>query len=267
MNSILFVIIGHKNNLRSSSLNNLTLEPDWNEKIHFVEPVILEKRTAPWLLDLYCWMHYGSRLTLGEWGSSLAHREAQNLAADLDSEWFFFMEDDAVIDSGFKNRISSLLAELNSIYLKFPAVQCFGKQETNLETQTLNGRQQLRAVPFHEISGGVGYLLHKSTLALCNKTSYLGHPIGKSDFPAWSHLATWWQVSNPFVYHDSTLESLVGDRIQASAPKGFGFKVGHALMRAALSLSPFIPIPRRARWELGQLFDHFRARFINRLKS
>ena len=267
MNSILLVIIGDKHNLRSSSLSKLTREPEWNGRIHFVKPVILEKRAVPWILDWYCRLHYGTRLTLGEWGSSLAHRKAQSLAANLESEWVFFMEDDAVIDSRFNNRIRSLSANLNSIDTTFAAIQCFGDREMTPPTQTVLYPQQLRAVPFHEISGGVGYLLHKSTLTLCNKVSYLGHPIGKSDFPAWSHLATWWQVSNPFVYHDETLESLVGDRMKASAPRGFGFKVGHALIRAALSLSPLVPIPRRASWELGQLFDRFRARFINRLKS
>lgn len=137
----------------------------------------------------------------------------------------------------------------------------------NISSQTFYEVESLRAVPFHEISGAVGYLLHRSTLALCDRVSYLGHPIGKSDFPAWGHLAKWRQVSTPFVYHDGSLESLVGDRIKASAPKGFGFKLSHALMRFALSLSPIIPIPDRARWELGQLVDRFGARFKTRMNS
>jgi hypothetical protein len=267
LNSILLVIIGDKLNLRSSSLGKLALESEWNEKMHFVDPVILDKPSAPWILDLYCWLHYGSRLTLGEWGSSLAHQKAQNLALDLEGEWVLFLEDDAVIDSDFKRRISLLLDDLNSINTELAAIQCFGDLEENPPSQAVYEVEKIRAVPFHEISGGVGYLLHRSTLALCNQISYFGHPIGKSDFPAWGHLANWWQVSRPLVHHDGTLVSLVGDRIRASAPRGLGFKFGHALIRVALSLIPILPIPRRSRWELGQLADRLGSSLRNDFKS
>jgi hypothetical protein len=228
-------------------------DPDLQKLIAFVDPVFLQRRTVPPVLDFYCSLHYGNQLTLGEWGCSLAHLAAQKFAAELGVEWALILEDDAELAPDFKESLINLLTSLSGSDHTYDAVQCFGPMGTSEIAVEVSKKIIVNPVPFYETKGAVGYVLHRSTLSLCQKNTYKGFPIGKADFPAWSHLVTWGKLQNPLITHQDGAASLVGDRVKASVPRGLSFKVGHALLRAALSVTPLFRIPRRIHWELGHL--------------
>jgi hypothetical protein len=230
-------------------------DPDLQQLVGFVDPVFLQRRAVPPVLDFYCSLHYGNQLTLGEWGCSLAHLAAQKFAAELGVEWALILEDDAELAPDFRESLNNLLSSLTSSDRTYDAVQCFGSMGTSEIAVEASKEINVFPLPFYEIKGSVGYVLHRSTLSLCQKNTYKGFPIGKADFPAWSHLVTWGKLQSPLFTHQDDAASLVGDRIKASVPRGIFFKFCHALLRAALSVIPLFQIPGRIHWELGHLMD------------
>ena len=259
MTSFAILIIGEKDTLRSLTLQALIEDSDFQKLVSFIDPVFLQYRTIPRILDFYCSLHYGNQLTLGEWGCSLAHLNAQNYAVELGVEWVLILEDDAELVPGFKESLNELLIILDDQGRTYDAIQCF-VETSGVDVSYSNGGA-LEPLSHHGVlqTGAVGYALHVSILDLCRKRAYKGFPIGKADFPAWSHLATWRQLQRPLVTHQAGAPSLVGERIKASASRGIFFKFGHALIRLVLSAIPFFQIPKRFQWELGH--------FSNRRKS
>ena len=240
-------IIGLKGQLRSKSLEEWASSVECPYRIEFVEPIYYTRVQVPRILELYTGLHYGNRLTDGEWGCSMAHLRAQILALSMSAEWAFFLEDDARLSNNFAEELRSLVTLLPLGERQPLGVQCFGSKSTSGPSHKPVSLEFLhRAPPI----GAVGYLLNRATLDLVTRSQHRGHSVGKADFPAWGHQVAWATANPTIVFHEENSVSLVGPRKLASRPRGALFKSAHALTRLLLSLVPLVKIRKRLAWEL-----------------
>jgi len=243
------LIIGKSGSLRSRSLQSWVENDSSGVEVNFVSPVILQNSVVPKMLDTYLSLHYGSRLTNGEWGCSIAHLTAQKQARLIGAEWSLFLEDDAEIGPNFTSSLFALLGLLPKVEDGACAVQCFGN---SVETMELEGGFQIIQLPTGEIPlGAVGYLMNYLGLEKATSSCYRGFPIGKADFPAWAVEVQWLSASPSLVSHSEASPSLVGQRISASRKRGPFFRIYHASVRLMLSVLPFPGVNRKLFWELG----------------
>jgi GR25 family glycosyltransferase involved in LPS biosynthesis len=245
-------IIGIKGRLRSKSLEEWSNSGESAQTITFVDPVSYSRGQVPRLLDIYTGLHYGNRLTEGEWGCSLAHLSAQTLALSRFSEWSLFLEDDALVSDNFTEELShveSLLPLGHRIPL---GVNCFGSRSQSGPTRNPSN---LRFIDGSRPIGAVGYFLNRASLELATRYQYRGHPVGKADFPAWAHQVAWATLSPAIIFHVDDQISLVGPRKLASRHRGILFKAVHVATRVLLFLIPVIQIRNRLAWELDFILN------------
>ena len=240
-------VIGVKGELRSPKLASWLGQNQDILDIRFVEPLRVYRRQIPLVLRLYSAMHYGAKLTDGEWGASMAHLRAQQLANHSGQDFVLFLEDDAVPPTCEKTEFLAVLQSTHSNSNQPIGFQFFGQKRTSTFSRSKS------EIPFYELSGAVAYMLNQRAISLSVQSSYKGFPAGKADFPPWSCMVTWAQLWEPNFSHCSSAESLVGERARASLPRTLGFKVLHGLTRVVLSLVPLVPIQGRLKWELSHL--------------
>jgi GR25 family glycosyltransferase involved in LPS biosynthesis len=257
-------IIGVKGHLRSRSLEQWSSSDEYVQKIHFVDPVSYTRKQVPRLLDLYTGLHYGNRLTDGEWGCSLAHLSAQTLALSTSSEWSLFLEDDARISDNFTEDLRKLVSLLPLSKEHPLGIHCFSSMSTSGLSRNPVNLEFSDALP---PLGAVGYFLNRASLELATRSHHRGHPVGKADYPAWSHQVAWAIADPAIVFHEEDQISLVGPRKLASRHRSTLFKMSHATMRVFLFFVPFIKIHNRLSWELDFILKRTKNVRLRILKS
>jgi hypothetical protein len=245
-------IIGIKGRLRSKSLGEWSDSGKSAQTITFVDPVSYSRGQVPRLLDMYTGLHYGNRLTDGEWGCSLAHLNAQTQALSKSSEWVLILEDDARVSDNFAEELR-ILVSLLPLGQDHPlGVNCFGSKSA---PRPLGNQVNLEFLHRSPPLGAVGYLLNQSALELATRSQYRDHPVGKADFPAWAHQVTWARARPAIVFHEEDQISFVGPRQLASRHRGILFKLVHAATRVLLFLLPVVNIRNRLSWEFDFILN------------
>jgi len=260
-------IVGVKGHLRSRSLEQWSSSDEYVQKIHFVDPVSYTRKQVPRLLDFYTGLHYGNRLTDGEWGCSMAHLRAQTLALSMSCEWALFLEDDARLSDHFTEDLRNLVSLL-PLSKKDPlGIHCFSSASKLGLSSNPVSLEFLDASP---PLGAVGYFLNLASLKLATRSQHRDHPVGKADFPAWAQQVAWARANPAIVFHEEDRISLVGPRQLASRHRGILFKLVHAATRIVLFLIPVIKIRNRLSWELDFIFsrsDEVRLKLLGDGKS
>ena len=164
---ILLVVLGWRQHLRSTSLENLAVSIS---NCIFVDPVriIGRDRTRELVDERLSEILLGRRLSDPELGCAITHKNAcsaaMSLLKDQDKiDWALFVEDDADLDSHTLKNIKSELAAFDS---KFPSLVTYysaGNCGSNRGMRNRNIKQPL-SVSRHWSSGAVCYAVNLAGL-------------------------------------------------------------------------------------------------------
>lgn len=242
-NLVVFVI-GEQGKLRSPSLQNW-ISSQREFELHFVSPVFERFSTAPSYLRTYLNLHYAHKLTDGEWGCSIAHLRAQELAAEFNVSSALFLEDDAVVDAEFTHSIETSLR----LGILTTAVPIALHGYFNPKSLDPNREALASVLPFPPVYA-IGYMLNRSAIRVAVASSFAHLPVGKADFPSWSASVSWFSTPHPLALGHNELDSVVGDRPTASRRSGFFWQIVLVSLRLILSISPTPVKLNKFKWEI-----------------
>jgi hypothetical protein len=250
-------IIGNDGALRSSTLTDWVHTSNFNLQIRFISPVKADRSSIPAWIDGYLGLHYGNRLTDGEWGCSIAHYRAQEVASSIStSEWSLFLEDDAELSSDFDDFLDLVIGKVPKDH-KFPmGIQFYFEESLGSKNLTTPDELvELKSINSTHLVGTVCYALNKEAIEEVKRFSYKGFPVGKADFPAWRDNVNWHSPNYSKVSHPQNNISSVGERVLASRKRGLAFKIAHFGIRVLLFMIPVPLVGNKFKWELGHVFQ------------
>lgn len=249
-------IIGEIGALRSSTLTDWVRTSDHKLQIRFASPVKADRASIPAVLDMYLGLHYGNRLTDGEWGCSIAHFRAQESALSIfPGEWSIFIEDDAKLNQDFDNYLDEVIISAPKDQSVPMGIQFYSDESSNsLNSHETAKPNELTPIKSPTLVGAVCYALNRAALGKVKNFSYKGVPVGKADFPAWRDAVTWHSPQRAGVSHPQKNHSSVGERVLASRHRNLAFKLAHLGVRVLLFIIPVPLVGNKFKWELGHIF-------------
>ncbi len=209
-------IIGIQGKLRSKGLSSWLDENSDFLNVNYVDPVFPSSRVVD-SISSRAFFRYGSSLSPGEVGCSLAHQNAQLMALDQGCKSAWFFEDDAEPENLSIGKLSDLTMALErelrsagySLYSRnFPSY--FIQRRRYVAGGTTMAQFKSGVFP----SFTVAYGLNATALSMASICSDLGggFPFGKADFPVWGSRVRWSIVEDILVSHSES-NSTILDRI------------------------------------------------------
>jgi GR25 family glycosyltransferase involved in LPS biosynthesis len=267
----LLFIVGIENQLRSQPLVDWLIANEQHLNINYTPPVHASE-TEVSTANRLSFHHYGSNLSVGEVGCSLAHAKVQEEAFRVlgDNQFVWVFEDDLIPSGLTIERLNCLEKALNgkepigvSLYSRnFPDYFLRSSHNVDIDTNVVS----LNRGVFPPYT--VGYALNRQALTLIAETAnrYGGIPLGKADYPVWASSLRWYLLEEPLVGHPDEGGS-IADRI--AQPFGQGPFASIRLISSrmkSLSRSLFKPgFRQRALWELSDVW--WRLLFSNSRRS
>lgn len=268
---LLLFIVGIENRLRSQPLSDWLVANGQHLTINYIPPVYASDIEVSQANRL-SFHHYGSNLSVGEVGCSLAHAKAQEQACRVvgDCEFAWVFEDDLIPSGLTVERLNSLAKALDgkepvglSLYSRnFPDYFLRSSHSVDANTNVVSFKRGVFP-PYT-----VGYALNRQALSLIEESAnrHGGIPLGKADYPVWASSLRWYLLEEPLVGHPYE-GGLIADRI--AQPFGQGTFASIRLVSSRLrSLTRWLFKPgfgQRALWELSDVW--WRLLFLNSRRS